>query len=248
MEKIEKYRVLAVLVRGIFEGYTAGVVDCHEKEQEEKLRPQNIKRLMVERYEKISEEFHSLIFFPLAVLNFTNVEAEQIVRKAQQEKWTVGELIKAICATEEMFNAMATEYKRNFSLLLDGNYQSVPDLWRDHTRQSGEAEMVGIDVAIRLIVRAVMKAYARGIIAGGTGKVTLHQPTLFRLLIEAMMCLLETKPMPLSSISKGVSVMTLIQRACKTQHNVQLMLREMENTYAELAKDEGIIARDDTAN
>lgn len=248
MDQVEKYRVLAVLVRGIFEGFTAGVVDCHEKQQDEKLRPQNIKRLMVERYEKIADVFHSLIFFPLAVLNFTNGEAEKIVREAERERWTMGQLIKAICATEEMYNAMVEEYKRNFTLLLDGKYLAVQDLWKNYTRQSGKAESVDNDISIRLVVRAVMTAYARGIRSGGTGKVTLHQPTLYRLLIESMMCLFETRLMPMATLNRGVSVMALLLRACKTQDNVDTLLHEMERTYQELVKDEGIIARDDTAN
>lgn len=248
MGTTEKYRLLATLVRGFFEAYASGIVDCHIKEPRDKFLPQNIKRLMVEHYERIADVFHDTLFYPIAVMNYDYEKVEEIVRKAGQRLSTMQELMKTICATKEMHEAMIAEYKRNFELLLSGRYSTIPEQLKNYTRQEGVADTISTDIAIILTVRTVMTAYARGVRSGGTGKVTLHQPTLFRLLFDSITVLLCDAPFAVSEVDARSGLGGLFMKVCRSQHNFDVMTTEMERTYTDLVKNEGIIAYDDKSN
>lgn len=248
METVDKYKLLAALVRAFFEGYTSGVIDCHVKEMREKFDPRTIKRVMVDHYERIADMFHQIIYYPLAAMNLTYDEAVEMVGKAEKNRWTVEELIKHACVTDEMYKAMIAEYKRNFSLLLCGQYSTIPDHLENYTRQKGTADTIDSDMAIGFTVRTVMTAYARGIRNGGTRKATLHQATVFRLIMNAMTTLMCDKPIAMNEREMRTGLEGLLLKACGSQHNLEVMMHEMDSTYADLVKDEGIIAQDDQAN
>lgn len=248
MEAIDKYKLLAALVRGFFEAYASGIIDCHVKEPAEKYRPQTIKRVMLEHYEHIADAFHNTLFYPIATLNFTYKEVKAIVVEKGKEKASMYELIKRVCATEEMYQAMVEEYKRNFGLLLSGHYSSLQDHLQNYTRQSGKAETVDTERGIRLVVRTVMTAYAKGIRAGGTGKASLHQPTVFRLILDSVPALVYDQPASKDTAKEQSDLGGLFLKACRTKRNMDITIDEMEQTYGELVKHEGIVAHDDRAN
>lgn len=248
MESIDKYRLLATLVRGVFAAYPAGIIDCHVSNPREKFQPQTVKRLMLDHYADVNEVFNSAMLVPLAVINFDYDEAMRIIRNAYERQQTVIDLFKTICVDDEFYKAFKAEYKRNFTLLLEGRYSSVCDHLKEYTRCKGKAVAVDGDKAIRLVVSTVMAAYADGICAGGTGKASLHQPTLYRLMADSMMALLHDKPLSLSQSDMRCGLGGMLLKACRTPHNLEVLMAEMDITYAELVKHCGIIANDDTAN
>lgn len=247
MEKTDKYKLMATLVRGFFGGYSSGIIDCHVTDPKEKFRPQTIKKVMLEHYGTIADMFHHTVFYPIAVMNFNYEDVRAIVIEAKKNETDMMDLVKTVCATEELHQAMIAEYKRNFELLLGGHYASVPEHFKAYTHNSGTPDLVDADKAIQLAVRTVMTAYARGIRNGGTGKASLHQPTLFRLVLDAMTTLLCDGPLSGRDADKG-GLGGLFLKACQTQHNLDIMTEEMSQTYNELVKTEGIIAHDDRAN
>lgn len=247
MEKIDKYKLMATLVRGFFGGYASGIIDCHVTDPKEKFMPQTIKKVMLEHYETIADMFHNTLFFSIAVMNFDYEDVHKIVVEASGKGTTMIDLVKIVCATEGLHQAMVAEYKRNFELLLGGHYASVPEHFKSYTRNDGEPDWIDTDKAIRIAVRTVMTAYARGIRNGGTGKASLHQPTLFRLLLDAMTTLLCDSPLSGRDADRG-GLNGLFMKACHSKHNIDVMTDEMELTYNELVETEGIIANDDRAN
>lgn len=248
MDKIDKYRLLATLVRGIFMAYPAGIIDCHVCDPHEKFQPQTVKRLMLGHYEDIVNVYNDNIVFPLAAINFGYDEAVRIIRDAYERQMSIIKLVKTICVSDEFYKAMLAEYKRNFTQLLAGGYPSIRDHLKEYTRCKGKIETVDGDRAIRLVVNTVMTAYATGILNGGTGKKSLHQPTLFRLMADSMTALLHDKPLSLSQSDMRCGIGGMMLKACRTPHNLDVMMAEMDNTYGELVKYDGIIANDDTAN
>lgn len=248
MEAIDKYKLLATLVRGFFEAFTSGIIDCHVTDPREKYRPQTIKRVMLEHYGKVADVFHDTLFYPIAAINFDYDEVEAIVRAASDNHSTMYDIVKKVCADEQFYHAMIEEYKRNFGLLLTGHYSSVADHMRNYTHGDACTGTVDSDKAISLVTRTVMTAYAKGILQGGTGKTSLHQPTLLRLLLDSMTTLLHDRPLSMADGSNNNGVGGLFAKACRSAHNVDVMTDEMERTYDELVREEGIKAQDDKAN
>ena len=68
------------------------------------------------------------------------------------------------------------------------------------------------------------------------------------MVLEGMATLLHDKPFSLSGISGDNGLNDIFLRACRSERNFAIMTAEMDSTYAELVKSEGIIAQDDTAN
>lgn len=248
MDSIDKYRLLATLVRGVFAAYPAGIIDCHVSDPREKFQPQTVKRLMLDHYGDVNGVFNNAMLVPIAVINFDYEEVSRIIHDACERQMPVMDFFKAICVDDEFYQAFKAEYKRNFNLLLAGRYSSIREHLNDYTRCKGKSKAVDGDTAIRLVVSTVMAAYADGVRGGGTGKVSLHQPTVFRLLADSITALLHDKPLSFSQSDMRSGAGGILLKACRTPHNLEVMMAEMDNTYAELVKHCGIIANDDTAN
>lgn len=247
MDKIDKYKVLAALVRSFFGAFSAGIVDCHVKAEADKFSPILVKKAMLDHYEAVGEVFNDTLFYPLSCINYTMGEIESELLKTDMQRASMTDLVRLACRTDAMHAAMVAEYKRNFMALLGGRVPGVADHLRQYTR--GEAAgSVDTDTAISLTVRTVMLAYARGIRRAGTGKASLHQATLFRLLLEAMTVLLHERQLSLAGIDETHGLDAIFVRACRSEHNFHVMTREMDRTYGELVENEGIISQDDNAN
>lgn len=248
MEAIEKYKLLATLVRSFFQAFASGIIDCHVTDPREKYLPQTIKRVMLEHYGDVADAFHDTLFYPIATINFSYGEVALIVRAACNNNSTMYDLVKEVCGDEQFYLAMEKEYKRNFGLLLTGHYSSVADHLRFYTRGGTSTGTVDSDKAIRLVTRAVMMAYAKGIRQGGTGKASLHQPTLLRLLLDSMTALLHDQSPSLTDGSNNNVLGGLFAKACRSAHNVDVMTEEMESVYSYLVRVEGFKGHDDKAN
>lgn len=247
MDKIDKTKVVAALVRSFFSAFSAGIIDCHVKDYADKQRPIVVKKTMLEHYEAVGRVFNDTIFYPLAHLNYSMDEMESLLQENAAKCRSMVELVGLACRTEGLFKAMVAEYKRNFTALLGGRVPGVAEHLRQYTRGEGEGE-ADCDTAIALVTRTTMFAYARGIRQGATGKASLHQATLYRLLIEAMQTLLHNRPMPLTGFTEADGLASIFIRACRSEHNFHVMAAEMDNTYIDLVKNEGIISQDDNAN
>lgn len=237
---IDKYKLLAALVRSFFDAFSSGIVDNSEVQDAERRLPKNVKQSMLEHYEHIAPVFFDTMFFPLAAMNFEYEDIERVVRESQQRGDDMMSLVKTACASQQLYDAMVAEYKRNFTSLLGGRCAAVADHLNNYTRQSGETlKGVDSDRAIELVVRVVMYAYARGLRQSAKQtKQSLRQTTLFRLLLDAMNVLLLEEAADFSGCGEDLAQM--FHLVCLNEHNFTVMTAEMDRTYDELVRKEGI--------
>lgn len=238
--KIDKYKLLAALVRSFFDAFSSGIVDNSEVQDAERRLPKNVKQSMLEHYEHIAPVFFDTMFFPLAAMNFEYEDIERVVRESQQRGDDMMSLVKTACASQQLYDAMVAEYKRNFTSLLGGRCAAVADHLNNYTRQSGETlKGVDSDRAIELVVRVVMYAYARGLRQSAKQtKQSLRQTTLFRLLLDAMNVLLLEEAADFGGCDEDLAQM--FHLVCLNDHNFTVMTAEMDRTYDELVRKEGI--------
>ena len=237
--KTDKYKVLAALVRSFFKAFASGVIDNSRIEAAEKRdSPQTVKKLMLEHYEHIAPVFMDTLFFPLAAMNFSYADIERVVRDTQREGGDMMSLVRKACATDGMYEAMVAEYKRNFANLLAGSHASVAAHLDSYTR-CGDASAASIDTdrAIELTVRVVMYAYARGLRRGTAGGTSIRQASLFSLLLDAMNVLLLDEA---AVYGDGDDLSAMFLRVCRNEHNFTVMTAEMDRTFDELVRKEGI--------
>ncbi len=230
----DKYRLMGAMVRGFFGAFATGIIDCHTTDTSEKNDPKTIKRLMLEHYEEISGVFHDTLFYPIAAMNFSYDQIAAIVSVAAAQKQSMMELVEKACASASLYQAMIAEYRKNFSGLLGGKFVPIAEHLSNYTRNtSPEQESVEMSLAIRLVVRTVMTAYAKGIEHGATGQKSFRQASLLHLMLDAMNALTGDTPVHLGA-DDNIGEMFL--KVCKTEANVKTLADEMDNAYEELAQ------------
>lgn len=245
MATVDKFQLTASLVKAFFDAYASGIIDCNVSDAREKGQPQVVKRVMLDHYEHIFPAFHEQMTMALAVMNFSYEEANAFFTQQKKKNPTLEELLRRVCVSDELYQALVEEYKRNFGELLAGRHSSVAQFLRSYTHGENP-EPIDSDIAIRLVTRMALRAYARGIRAANTGKVTLHQPTLYRLLAEGMWTLQLARDLP--THIKAHSFSELMLRICGSTHNFNVLNETMGDVYAELVEEDGIIAADDQSN
>ncbi len=247
MNTIGRYKLLATMVKAFFESFSSAIVDCHVPAPHGKYSPQMVKKIMLEHYEHISEAFHDVILSPLAVISHSYDEVMDIVNNTNIEGMTMFELVRDVCADGQLYDAMVAEYRRNFSCLLAGRHESAANWQQNYTRCPGEDVQIGTDMAIRLVVRITMEAYAKGLHQAATGKTSIRQVSLFRLLLDVMSVLLHDEPVQFEA-SDQENLGAMFLKVCLSEDNFRIMTDEMDNAYAELVRREQLTASDDTAN
>lgn len=228
---INKHKVLATWVRAFFDAFSSGIIDNSQLPAEERRQPKNVKQSMLDHYERIAPAFFDAMFFPLAAMNFSYEEIERVVREAQQHGEDMQSLVHRACASDAFYEAMAAEYKRNFSSLLGGSCPSVADHFASYVRGEG-GEGFDSDRAIELTVRVVMHAYVGGLRQSGCDAPRFRQATLYRLLLDAMNVLLGDVPADYSQCGENLTAMFV--RACQSEHNFSVMTAEMDCTHGEI--------------
>lgn len=229
--KVDKNKLLAALVRSFFDAFSSGIIDTSDVPVTERRQPKNVKQVMLEHYGHIAPVFLDTIFFPLAAMNFSYEDIARLAREAQQRGDDMMALVKTACASDNLYEAMADEYRRNFSALLGGRCLSVADHLATCGKH-GSAEEIDADRAIELTVRVVMHAYARGLRQTDNGIAKFRQPTLFRLLLDAMNVLLGDEAADFSDCDEDLSEMFM--KVCGSEHNFSVMTAEMDRTHAEI--------------
>lgn len=229
--KVDKYKLLAALVRSFFDAFSSGIIDCSEADAKERRQPKNVKQAMLEHYGHIAPVFFDTIFFPLAAMNFSYEDIERVVREAQKRGDDMMALVKTACASDALYDAMVAEYKRNFTALLGGRCASIADHLASYTH-GNDTDDFDADRAIELTVRVVMHAYARGLKQVDKTMAKFSQPTLFRLLLDAMNTLLCDTAADYGDCGEDLSAMFM--KVCQSEHNFTVMTTEMDRVHNEI--------------
>ena len=153
---------IAALVRAFFKYYVTGVLETQtDTDIQEHFEPKNIKRVMLKHYEQISKHFNNEAFYSLARMNYKADEIESLLRQFATPATTEMELVRFACRTEEIYNVMVEEYRRNFTNLLAGRIETQDEHVISYTRSPDLGE-INIDTAENIINRMATRAYELG--------------------------------------------------------------------------------------
>lgn len=159
---ITKDIVLAALVRAFFKYYVTAVLESNtDTDIQERFEPKNIKRMMLNHYELISKAFNQEAFYAISRMNYEADEVENLLKDFIKPSTTEIDLVRFACRTDEMFNVMVEEYRRNFTNLLSGRIETEDEHVKSYTRHPEIGEM-DIDAAENIINRMAAKAYELG--------------------------------------------------------------------------------------
>lgn len=233
-------RTMAALVRAFFEAYAKGVLDAtpaHGGEASADMArhnypPQETKRAMLNHYEDIHGHFFDVMFYVLAQMNYEDAQAvSQAVRQNCGTAPSRLELLKAACRTESLYNDMAEEYRRNFTLLLQGRFSTLEEHVNAYLR-GDTPSLCDERMALRLLARTVLRAYAAGLKTACPQLPRLQQLTIYRILIYNANILLREKPFA----STTGTVESLLLEACRNEENLVALMEEVNSLYGELAQ------------
>ena len=159
---IGKDIVIAALVRAFFKYYVTGIVESQtDCDLQERFEPKNVKRIMLDHYERISKLFNQEAFYALSRMNYQADEIESLLKEFVNEKTTDMDLVRFACRTDDMYNVMVEEYRRNFTNLLSGRIETQDEHVIAYTRRPDLGE-IAIDTAESIINRMAARAYELG--------------------------------------------------------------------------------------
>ena len=160
---IGKDIAIAALVRAFFKYYVTGLLETQTSvDPQERFEPKNIKRIMLDRYEHISKLFNQEAFYALSRMNYEAEEIEHLLKEFVTEHTTDMELVRFACRTDDMYNVMVEEYRRNFTNLLAGRHIETQDEHVSAYTRRPELGEIAIDTAESIINRMTARAYELG--------------------------------------------------------------------------------------
>ena len=234
MEQTDKYKVLAVLVRGFFEGFTSGILDGQRVGRSVKNDPKTVKKFMLNHYESIAPEFHDLLFYPIATMNFDCESITARLEAVRGTKPTMEQLLKMACSDDAMHQAVVAEYCRNFGCLLEGRLPTEQEHIDNYTRGGGQQAQTDVKTAIQSVVKTAVRAYMRGLKRSGNGQVMPDKVSVVRLLINTMNLLMNDSPIE-TFASQAQTLDEVMLKACGSERNVSIMAEAMSVAYEEAA-------------
>ncbi len=167
MEKIEKSKALAAVVHTFFKYFTLGVIegkaDNSASGDMRLYEPHNVKRTATEHIEDVSRVFNQEAFYAISRMNYIEEELEQELKLfvASGNSTDAMGLMRFACRTEDFYNAMVNEYKRNMESLLCGSLSPIADA------QGSERSIIALgemetEAAENIINRIANCAYEEG--------------------------------------------------------------------------------------
>lgn len=164
MEKIEKDKVLAAVVRTFFKYFTLGIIESYADDPNDMsvYEPKSVKQFVVKHFEKYSQTFNEEAFYAFSRMNYLEEEVEEELKKFMSGgNVSAMELMRFACRGDEFYSTMVSEYKRNMELLLCGIFSATPEQASQYRRCSSIGEMAQ-DNAEAIINRIANKAYEKG--------------------------------------------------------------------------------------
>ena len=245
-KRINSYQAVASFVRAFFEAYARGIMDAAigGDDFKKKNDPKEIKQKMLEHYGEVNQYFFDIMFSTLVRLNYKSADEANDRMKKNFESMkkadpsfepTMLDYLRIACKSNPLYNAMEGEYKRNFTWLLQGKFTTIEEHLRDYTHGI-LISLADEPMAIHLLVRIIVKAYAAGLKCGskeGTQS-QLHMPTLHGMLLNNVNILLNEAPL------KGdpEDPVALFKEACKNEEeNINVLFNTLNDAMKELAEE-----------
>lgn len=236
-KRVNNYRATAVLVRAFFEAFGKGVVDAqpHLHGAGEQENPKEMKQLMLDRYEDVFDCFFNVMITALVRLNYPN--AEMALTKLQHDHQggaaTKMDVLKFVCKLPKLYEAMVTEYKRNFTLLLQGKTSTMDEHLASYSHGSMLSvadEPLAINILVRLIIQTYFMGLKKGVKQGagkGTSTISPNQTSIYRMMLMNTQLLINDAPFQ----SDSDDMERLFHEACGNKdENFNVLFNTMQET------------------
>ena len=152
MENIGKDKVLAAVVRTFFKYFTLGVIEGKSADSADMTvyEPKNVKKVMSEHID-------------ISRINYVEEELERELQAfvAAGNKTTPMDLMRFACRSDEFYDVMVSEYKRNFESLLCGSFATLSKACEGFT-ECAALGSIAVDMAVNIINRIAHQAYGEG--------------------------------------------------------------------------------------
>lgn len=215
------------LVHGFFDGYFTGLLEARLPEGT-RPEPRQLKELAAEHYGTLASTFTATLLPTLLTLRFDTYEAA--VADMQQRRFSDNAspklLLRYAAGTRQAYDTLTAEYRRQMEALLTGRL--CPPAENPDTPENTPSKL------IRATVRVTMQAYALGVRTGGG--TALRQPTVFRLMADAMAVLIQPPAFDTWADMERIGLDGVYRRVCRTQDNYDTLLAEMNQAYDDLAR------------
>ena len=124
-QKINCYQAAFSYVKAFFEAFATGILDgkATDNNKKKQYTPQQVKAQMLVFYPHLNPVFIELVAPVLAKLTYKDAEtlAEKLRNTFQHQAPDAKQYLKLVCRTQKLYEAVISEYQRNFALILQGN-------------------------------------------------------------------------------------------------------------------------------
>jgi len=171
--------------------------------------------------------------FPILIrLNYADGEAvaEDMKRRNFSNSTSPKMLLRYACGSKELYDTAIKEYQQQIAALLSGRLQPISEFFEDNRQVADTTEAVDVALAIRSMVRVQMMAYGMVLKFVNPELPTLHQATVFRLILHGTMALLHEEPISL----EGDNLELIFRRVALNSDNFEVLMNEMNQAYEDL--------------
>lgn len=232
LEKISKERVASAIVYGFFHSFFSGEMDALYPDRR-KFDPKEIKNCVSDCYEQLNTYFITAVFPLFVRLNYSDLDAviADMEKRHFSNNTSPKLLLRYACGSKAVYDVVKTEYKQHLYYLLEGKFQTPAEYLEVCRPYKGDEEIAVID-AIRAMARVQMQAYAMGIKLSKGEIKTLHQATIYRLMIQGMIVLLHEE----NIVFEEENLEIMFRKACLNSDNFEILMNEMNQAFEDLAQ------------
>jgi hypothetical protein len=224
------------LIRAFFDGFTNGVIDANNLEQDER---QTLIKALLNVYDKISEHYAMVLLPILGVIHHESLEQLQreLDAKRQQDEADVTAYFKVVCRENGTYEAMVDDYKANFEALLKGATLKTQHCVLSNETSSVTYTKTNEEQNIRLLVRTVLRAYRSGLQTKPDSQ-QFKQATVIRMLLDNVDLLVNGKPTIADHVDNAVDIHELFLAVVHTKERYNVVQEELQLEMERLIKGE----------
>lgn len=233
-------RIIPSIIRSFFTAFVEGIVEGNlpESDGPQSVEPRQMKQLLLEHYEQVSQYLYESTFDAIAIVNYPSFEVlEKRLRESDPSTLNAMSLMQHACRDEQLFQLMADEYRRNFYALLSGHVMTLEEYFEvinDEFMPLDEGN-TPVDIAIRAVVMASVRGYQSGRKAVKADTKPANVVCIYRLLVDGMQTLLHNSPV---STPDDCDLNDLFLAVCKTPENMNSMLEAMNNVMQSMVSEQ----------
>ena len=169
-------------------------------------------------------------------LNYTEGDAvdEYMKRRKFSNSTSPKILLRYACGSKELYKTAIKEYQQQVSILLTGRLQTITEFFENYERGAKDIQPVDVALAIRSMVRTQMMTYSMVLRTINPELATLHQATVFRLMLYGTMALLHNEPIFIESDNLEI----MFRRVALNSDNFEVLMNEMNQAYEDLVREQ----------